>query len=89
MDYEKFNYLNEKVFFVLDGKKHSFAEMYDRVRDHYLARIFRVKNFQKKAQISREETKALDGLFEIAESALVKGKYITENGEIECYRIEN
>lgn len=87
MDYEKFNYLNEKVFFISKGQKYSFSEMYDRVRDHYLSRIFRVKNFQKKAQISREETKALDGLFEIAESALIKGK--SEGADIECYRIDD
>lgn len=85
MNYEKFNYLNEKVFFIKKGKKYSFSEMYDQVRDHYLSRIFRVKNFQKKSQISREETKALDGLFEIAEIALIQGK--SENGDIECYRI--
>lgn len=89
MDYEKFNFLNEKVFFILKGKKYSFSEMYYIVQRIYLKKVFRVKSLEKKSKLWKEETKALDGLFEIGEIALFKGQYITENGEIECYRIES
>lgn len=89
MDYEKFNYLNEKVFFILDGQKWTLSALYDLFDENFQVCYAKAKNEEEEKEIEADRERSIKEIIAMAEIALFKGQYITENGEIECYRIES